>query len=374
MATRPSDTVTIEGDAGAFDAFTSIEITNDLTGPAEASFEIGDDGTWREMEEKIRPGTLYEVRVNGRLRLTGRVQINDVPVDPEGGATVRFVVRTRMSDAQYASASPSIAIVGATLKDLVLRAYAPLGFTSSDFVFKADLARDVMTGRSSRGNDRILNLEPMRFEQAKVNPPESVYEFVERHLLRFHLTHWDAPDGKIVVGAPNDQQQPIYNFRLVKGAAGRQNNVLSAHRSRDISDVPTSITVVTVVGPEVAKTRIASTVRPDVADINPQLFYRPVMMMDTSLWSRDQTFARAMRELLQRSKRIDAWDMTVDGWSFWDGASLVPYGIDTVANVEVDVAGGASGAFLVHRTRLREDPDQGLTAQLTLLRRGLWTL
>ena len=374
MATRPRDTVTIEGDAGAFDAFTSIELTNDLTGPAEASFEIGDDGTWREMEDKIRPGTLYEVRVNGRLRMTGRVQINDVPVDADGGATVRFVVRTRTSDALYASASPSISIVGATLKDIVLRAYAALGFTSSDFVFKTDLARDLMTGRSSRGNDRLLDLEPMRFEQAKVNPPESIYEFVERHLLRFHLTHWDAPDGKIVVGAPNDQQQPLYQFRLLKGAAGRQNNVLTAHRTRDMSELPTSITVVTWTGPEVARERIASTVKPSVSDINPGLFHRPVLMLDTSLWSRDQTVAKAKRELLQRSKRVDGWQMTTDGWSFWDGAALIPYGVDTVADVEIDVAGGPSGAYLLHRTVLREDPDQGMTAQLSLLRRGLWVL
>ncbi len=374
MATRPRDVVTIEGDAGSFDAFTSIEITNDLTGPAEASFELGDDGSWRSMEEKIRPGTLFEVRVNGRLRMTGRVQVNDVPVDADAGATVRFVVRTRMSDALYASASPSISVVGATLKDIVLRAYAPLGFKESDFIFKSDVSRDLMTGRSTRGHDSLLNLDPLRFEQAKVNPPETIYDFVERHLLRFHYTHWDAPDGRIVVGAPNDQQTPLYSFRIVRGASAGQNNLLSAHRTRDISEAPTSITVVTIVGPEIAKTRIASTVRPAVTDVDPQLFHRPVMLMDTSLWSRDQTFAKAMRELLQRSKRLDVWELTTDGWSFWDGASLIPYGIDTVADVDVEVAGGSVGAYLLHRTVLRLDPDSGFTSQLTVLRRGLWVL
>ena len=373
MAGRPRDRVTIEGDAGAFDAFTSIEITNDLTAPAEASFECGDDASWRTMEERIAPGTAYRVLVNGRLRLTGKVYIADVPVDAAGGATVRFVVRTKVADAAYASASPQISILNTTLKDVVLRAYGPLGFLPSDFIFKADLARDLMTGRSTRGGDRPVDLEPLDFKQAKVNPPETIFDFVERHLARFHLSHWDAPDGKIVVGAPNDMQPALYNFRLLRGAAGRQNNVTSAHRTRDMSDAPTTVSVSTVVGPEVARYTIGSTVRSRVEDVA-RSFYRPIILVDANLGRLDATLSRAKRELMHRSKKLEAWDLTTDGWSFWTGQALVPYAPDTVADVEVDVAGGPAGAYLVHRTILRLDPDQGFTAQLSLLRRGLWVL
>ena len=73
-------------------------------------------------------------------------------------------------------------------------------------------------------------------------------------------------------------------------------------------------------------------------------------------------------------KKLDAWEFVVDGWSWWDGSSSTPYGIDTVAQVNVDTAGGAIGPYLVHRTALHLDTDQGFTSTLSLLRRGLWRM
>jgi prophage tail gpP-like protein len=378
VTTRPRDWLSIESNAGRFDRFTCAEITNDICAPAEASFECGDDDTWRTLDERVAPGTQFRVYVNQKLRLTGRVQVNDVVIDSNGGATCRFVIRTRFADAMYASAKANISVLNATIRDIVIRAYEPLGFqwsqnpNESDFVFKADLARDLMTGRTSRGGSPILFLEAMTFEQAKVNPPETIYEFVERHLLRFHLTHWDSPDGKIVVGAPNDQQRALYKFRMRRGPLARTNNILSARWTRDIADTPTSITVYNTVGPLIARYRLAATATPAARDINPQHFYRPVLMPETSAGSRDQLFAKATRELADRSKKVDAWEITTDGWSFWDGQSLIPYGIDTVADIDCDVVGGTSAPYLVHRTQLRLDPDSGFVSTLSLLRQGIW--
>lgn len=375
----PRDVVKIEAvdtEAGTFDAFTSCEVTNDLTAPAQATFECGDDGTWRSMEELIRPGSVYRVTVNDRLRLTGRVEANDIPVDAAGGATVRFVVRTKLADAAYASAKPDIKIDNATLKDIILRAYTPLGYTEKDFVFRGDVARDLMTGRPSKG-DRIggfkalKDLVPLQIEQAKVDPPETVFEFVERHLLRFHMSHWDSPDGKIVVGSPNDGQDPLYSFRLLKGRLGYANNLLTAHRVRDISDAPSRLIVQAKGGKiETGKGGISNVVL--LPDVSPTDFYRQVIIVNKQLQNRDQAIAQSLRELTNRSKKVDAWEVMTDGWSFWDGESLTPYGIDTVADVMVDVAGGAVGPYLVHRTTMKLDPESGFTTSLGLLKRGLW--
>ena len=374
MPQRPVDTIAIEGERGRFDAFTSLEVTNDLTAPAEAAFEVGDDGSYRSLEKIVAPGSKFVVSLNGRTRLTGRVVTNDVPVDAAGGATVRFVVRTKLADAWYASADPKIVVQNATVKDIVLRAYKPLGYTDDDFVFRADVSRDIMTGKSSRRHDKVTDLARLEMQQAKVQPPETIYEFAERHLLRFHLTHWDSPDGRIVVGAPNDFQDPLYTFVCKRGPAGRANNILSAHRIRDISEAPTTISVVGV-------TRLVDDGKYDRVQfavsstfVDPSRFHRPVFIVDQQIANRDQAFARAMRELVHRSKKIDAWEIGVDGWSFWDGQSATPYGIDTVADVNVDVAGGSTGPYLVHRTNIRRDPDNGDVANLTLTGRGLWRL
>jgi|GEM_PF-2142565 len=379
--TRRPDTVEISSvgvnaatvDAIAFDAFTSLEIINDITAPGEAAFEMGDDSTYRDMEDLIKPGSIFQVKVNGRLRLTGRVEADDIPIDPTGGATVRFVVRTKMADAAYASAKPDISVQNTTLKSLILRAYAPLGYKEKDFDFRGDTSRDLMTGKPSRGGSALRDLAPMKLDQAKVDPPETIYEFVERHLLRFHMTHWDSPDGKIVVGSPSDGQDPIYFLRMLRGRKGIENNLLSAHRVRDVSQAPSQLKVVGVGGKwNFAKTANAHTVY--LPEVPAQDFYRPVFILDQSVQNRDQAVARSLRELTNRSKKVDAWDVTVDGWSYWNGTEQVPYGLDTVADVDIDVGGGARGAYLVHRVELRVDPDNGQTTKLTLLKRGLWKL
>lgn len=372
-STRRPDKIEIEAldGGGAFDRFTSLEITNDLLSPASASFEIGDDGTWQSVEDRIKPGSRYEVRVNGRLRLTGRVDSDDVPVDAEAGATVRFVVRTKLADAAYASAKPTLSLVNATLKDVITRAYGPHGFKDNDFLFQADVSRDLMTGKSSRSGDTPADLDAIDLQQAKVNPPETVYEFAERHLNRFHLSHWDAPDGRIVVGVPNDLQDPICSLQLLKGRAGRANNLLTARRVRDFSDAPSELRV-TGLGGKWDFANAAITHRIAV----PQLegFYRPIAIVDESIRTSAQARARAMREVTARVKKIDAWEVATDGWSFWDGTSSTPFGIDTVASVNVDVGGGATGPYLLHRVVCRIDPESGQTVQLSLLRRGLWRI
>jgi prophage tail gpP-like protein len=374
MPKRPNDSLTIEGERGRFDAFTSLEVTNDLTAPAEASFEVGDDASFRSLESVLGLGSRFTVTLNGKTRLTGRVETQDVPVDAQGGATVRFVVRTKLADAWYASADPRISIQHATLKDIVLRAYGPLGYKETDFIFRGDVSRDIMTGKSSRRHDKPVQLERLELQQAKVQPPEAIYEFVERHLLRFRMTHWDAPDGRICVGAPNDFQDPLYAFRCLRGRDGRENNVLSAHRIRDVSEAPTTISVVgmTRLVDDGIFEKVQNGVQSTLVDAS--LFHRPVFIVDPQIANRDQAFARAMRELVHRSKKLDAWEIGIDGWSFWDGQSATPYGIDTVADVKVDVAGGSTGPYLVHRVTVRRDPDNGDVAQLTMLKQGLWRL
>jgi len=373
--TRPTDTVSIQSVGGkVFDRFTSVEITNDLTAPSEASIECGDDGTWEELESYIALGKPFAVSANGRLRLTGRIEAVDAPVDPASGACVRFLIRTKLSDAAFASADPKISIQGATLKQVVLKAYLSLGYTEKDFVFKANLARDLQTGKPSKGaQTKETKLEPLKLEQARVNPPETIFEFVERHLQRFHLSHWDSPDGKIVVGAPNDGQAPLYRFLCKRGASGVDNNVESVRRLRDASDTPSVVGVFS--GYRASDFQTAKIGRSKaVADIVAAHMYRPILFVDSNIQTIAQAEAKVMREVVNRIKKLDAWEVHTDGWSFWDGHTAIPYGVDTVADVDVDVAGGTTGAYLVHRVRSILNAQTGYTSDLTMVRKGLWVL
>lgn len=369
---RLPDTVKVESEAGEFTNFTSLQITNDLMAPSEAGFEVGDDQTWTQLEQIIALGKPFRVFVNDTLHMTGRVELTDAPIDPGGGAVVRFTVRTKMADAMYASADPFVTVQSTSIRDFVLEAYSLLGYTAEDFVFDQDTARDLLTGKLSDGSDTPTDLEPLKVDQAKINPPETIHAAVTRHLMRHGLMHWDSPDGRIVVGAPNDFQDPIYRLRMRIGSEGRENNILTATRTRDASGVPTKV-VIMGSGP---KNWLKAKIRGFAfnADLQEAGFYRPVVLVNEQCKQDDLAQRMAYRMLTDRSKRFDAWVVNVDGLSYWNGSSRLIYGIDTVADVQSDVAGGPAGAYLVHRVVKRVDAAGAQGTELSLLHRGLWAL
>lgn len=377
MTTRPNDTVVIEADTGAgfdflVDRATSFEITNDLLQPAQCLVEIGDDGTWNAATDAMRTGNKFAVSVNGQRRLSGRMIAKRMPLSVDTGATAQLTIRTSMADAAYASCSPSINIRKGTLKDALLQAYEPLGLVESDFIFDADLAVDIMTGKGTGA--RAVSLDDIKEDQAKVSPPESIYAFVERHLNRFHLSHWDAVDGRIVVGAPNDEQAPMYSLRSLTGPAGQFNNVVRAERIEDYEGVPSILGVFGAGGGKsYAKAKVSASETDDA--LTEAGIYRPVLVIDESVKTQGQAESRVAREMSIRSRQRDAWRLELDGLSHWDGQVAIPWGIDTVADVQCDLASGpASGSYLVTRCTLRGDAESGFTTSLDLVAKGIWRL
>lgn len=382
---RPIDTVRVEvAGLGSFENFTSFSITNDLTAPSEAAFEIGDDGTYPELGEYIAMGKTFSVMVNERLTMTGRVEINDIPTDANGGATVRFTVRTKLADALFSSAradagkkrGASGLAKNFTLKDWILQVYASLGYTESDFVFRANVARDLITGKPTRSTrEPLVDPEEIKQEQAMVQPPESIFAAVDRHLRRFGLMHWDSPDGKIVVSAPNDEQEPLYHFRAFRGPEAQQNNVLSLGHGLNYTDVPSGI-VVAGHGARANEGFIAAKVIEQAIDedLVRAGFVRPVTIMAEQVRTSSLAKAAANRELSARSRRKDTFDAQVDGLSHWDGTDLVNYAPDTVAEVMSDTVGGGFGLYYLHRVQLSRDPQSGDRAQLAVLKKGIWKL
>lgn len=374
VGARHRDTVRIESETGgSFEIFNSLSVKNDLVGPSEAAFEVGDDGTWAELESLTGIGNQFKVFINDRLRLTGRVELNDIPIDAASGAVTRFSVRTKLADAMYASANPSVRVKSTSIKEFILYLWAPLGVTESDFQFNADVSRDLMTGVSSDGTKSPVELEKLDTEGAKVRPPETIYQATDRHLQRHGLMLWDAPDGKFVIGAPDDSQRPQYNFRMYGDSRRNQNNVLSATRSKDVSGIPGFIYVAGTGGKnEWTKSKVRGFAeQPLVEDAG---FYRPVLIVNEGVKTDALAQRQATREMTNRSMRLDSWTIKVDGLSYWDGSNRVSYGVDTVAEVHSTVAGGPNGAYLVHSVVMSRNASEGDTTELTLIKRGIWRL
>jgi prophage tail gpP-like protein len=370
---RKPDRVRIEGPRGSFSRFNSINITNDITAPSEASFDVGDDGSWAELADILKHGTRFRVFLNDRLRMTGRVHVRQSPTSTGGGAVIQVTIRTKLSDARFASADPRTRVENTSIGDFIYALYKPLGYERDAFVFAANVERNVMTGVGAKGIVAPADLEPIKQDQAKVNPPETIFDAAARHLKRYGLMHWDTPNGQIYVGRPDDQQQPIYDLRLRRGSAGRGNNLASAQRVQDWSDAPTTVTVF---GTRNGKDLFNAPLRGGAGniDIIDAGFYRPVLIQNESAKNQAQVDSQAKRERSARSKKLDAWECAVDGWSYWDGQKQIPWGTNTTANLSVDTAGGAQGRYYLQKVAVSLTPGGGQTASLSLVAPGTWEI
>lgn len=375
---RPRDEIRIETSAGWFSDFQSVELLTDLLDSSVATFEIGDHGAWPVLESIVAQGQPVSVYVNGFTQLTGRSEVVEVPIDADGGAVVQMVVRTRMADARYASAPPNVSMFNATVKEFLLRLYEPLGYFEQDFQFSAATERNLITGKAKGAKDPV-DLEPLKFEQQRVNPPETYFDCGNRILKRFHMMHWDGADGRIVVGAPDDDQPPTYFFQMKQGGLALWNNVLGCRRITDWSEIASDISVF---GGSGGKDVTKAPIRGTASDIDVLVvaastghFQRTVLLPSEAVKTREWADAQAARELAARRQRKDAWEVEVDGWSFWNGHELVNYAINTTCEIDTDIVKGkAAGKYLISRVARRLDVDRGPTTALTLIAPGIFVI
>lgn len=379
VAVRQRDKVRIEvisSDSiagGNLDNFTSMMIRNDITMPSEASFEVGDDGTWNAMGDIFEPGVVFQIYINDTPRMRGRVEMNDVPLDTTAGAVVRFTIRTKLSDAMFASANQGTRVQGASIEEFVLAVYAPLGYTRADFVFLQGTARNLMTGKDAVTGATPVDLKRIKVDEARVKPPETIYAAVDRHLRRHGFMHWDDPSGRIVVGAPGDDEDPTYTFNMYRGSRSPLNNVLGATRTRDWSGVPSSVNVYGRGGKRgFTRSNVGATANDD--DVTAAQFYRPLHILAEGIRTNELAERAAHRELSNRSRRKDGFSIDVDGFSFWDGQDSTLYAPDTVAMINTDLAGGNAGAYYIHATTLTRDASGGDSCSLEMVKRGIWKL
>lgn len=379
--TRLHDEVRIEvvapnGDNGVFDNFTSFSITNDITAPSEANFELGDDESFDTIGRFTEPGVVYKVYINDRLSLTGRVEFQNVPVNASQGSVIRFTVRTKLSDAKFSSAVV-ISTSNITLKTWLVALYNQLGLGEDDFIFDPAIARDITTGikTDNKGFPQKVDPDTHFIGKAKVRPPETIYDAADRQLRKHGLMHWDAPNGKIVVTAPNDTQDAIYHLVCNRGKGSHLNNVLDINRTQDVSSIPSQIGVYGVAGfgKAFATTKIAGEVHDD--DLIAAGFNRKVIILaGKSIKTTAHAEQAAHRELASRSKSKDTFVINTDGLSWWDGDANIPFGVDTVAEIKSDLAGGLEGSYYVHRVTLSRDASAGDNTQITVLKAGVWNL
>jgi prophage tail gpP-like protein len=353
--------------------WTSCRISSGIATPAEASFELGDESGWDRIKRYCDLGAQFVVMVDDRPRFMGRVEALSATSDARQSATQSFVVRTKLSDAAYASAPQGLRLKGASIKQFVLACYEPLGLAEPHFDFRGDVSRDLMTGKSTRGGRPPKALEPLKEDQAKVNPPETIFSAVDRHLRRHGYLQWDGPDGRIVIAAPDDEQEPAFALCSYRPPYGQINNIKVIERVHDVSQSPTVLGIFGVGGSvSFAKTKISQVLYNQ--DLIDRGFRRNVVILDEALKTPAFAAARAKREYAGRNRALDRLTVTVDGLSYPEGGQWLPWAHDTVVDITAAQMGGAIGAYYVEDVEMTRNPADGDNTRMTLVKQGVWVL
>lgn len=380
MTASPIDRVRVEAVSASgalsefnFEDFTAVSLHTSMMAPNEASFELGDDRAYSRLAELLALGARFRVFINDRLRLTSRVEQLDTALSADRSMTQSFTVRTRLTDAVYSSAPAGVKVRNVSIKQFVLGVYASMGLTERDFDFRGDTSRDLMTGRSTRGGKTPRPIEPLKEEEAKVQPPESCFSAVDRHLRRHGFMHWDGADGRVVVAAPDDSQEPSYVLRLLAGDEGQYNNVLEAQRTQDVSEAPTELGIFGAgAKPGEPRARASAVVRnQSLIDAG---FTRRAAIVDEAMRTVELANRRAARELALRNRGLERIVVTVDGLAYRDGLDPVPWAPDTTADCYFELLGGALGLYYLEDVQSARDADAGDRSRLTLVRKGVWVL
>jgi len=371
---RPKEFVSILARRGECRLYSSVEFITDMHGPATVTLQVGDDGSWRDLSKIFYPGEPCQLYCDGRLLFTGRFETNNVTTTTSTGAIAHLVARTKLADARYTTAKTDVKVTDVSIKQFILAVFAPLGFVESDFVFDATADRNLVTG--VRGSDKApVDLEPMQESKAKIQVGDTIFDAVTKHLKRYHLAMWDGADGKIIVGAPNDSQRPIFTLRGKRGGRS-SNNISGANRTRDWAEVAQRVEVVGKTSNDAAdQTPLKGVaIDDDVTSVFNKTghFGRALSLPLDGPKTQEKAQAQAQRELSSRRKEKDGWSIPLDSWTYWDGRKLIPWALNTTLDIEIDSIGAeASGRYLIHKITRGLDCNAGPTCSLDLAAPGV---
>ena len=252
---------------------------------------------------------------------------------------------------------------------------------SIQVVFDQTACRDILTGRmrgdqASRAQRAGLragsyasgfapeDVKSIQVGEARPNPGETVWDYLERHAKRLGCLLWFSADGRLIIGSPQYDQPPRARLvRRLRSDPSDPNNIVGGEVKRSLGDRYSRVVVYGKSGRDVSKSKIVGTaVDPDW----PADYDKPLVVHDRTITTEEQANRRAQRELAKHKRSAVTMKYDVAGHSSEIGGASYVFAIDTMVEV-LDEVGGISGAFYCIKRTLSRDRQKGTTATLVLV-------
>ncbi len=222
------------------------------------------------------------------------------------------------------------------------------------------------SGARFAGGITPSEIERLRVNDARPHIGEKVWEYLARHAQRLGLMMWMTADGKLVIGAPDYGQEPLYRLiRRHRSDPADPNTIIEGGANESLRNRYSHVTVYGhSSGQDEQRTRVREiTIDPDWPEA--ARFDRPRFVRDNGARTAEAAAARGLRELMAGKAESLRLSYVLDG----HGQSGALFAQGTMAFVDDEPLGIRDNFFVIGRT-FRGDRDSGTTTALELIQRG----
>lgn len=391
-------------------SWTSYSFASNYLTPSDGwSLALSDGDLPDQTRDALRLGARVRLYLQDFPLCEGFIDRIEIGADRSKGTTYSLHGRDRLGAVVDSVADPRVQFkTGTTLAEFLKTLLAPYGWVDEDAHFTMDAAanRDAKTGGgrgtpTSKRKSKTGKLSSFQIYQLKPHNHEGLFRFISRTCERFGFFVRVSADGEqIIVANPDYTQDPKYQlFRSRTGGT----NILSGDVVFDMTDQPSVIIADGFSGGgEFGQGKIkASCVNPyfgvdeqgfnldPIVDLlqhypeaeqvlfvtqpyrrkNPKfpVPLRPMFIHDEESKTQDQLnffLKRTMSELIRKSLTCH---YVVEGHGQEVNGSFVPWDVDTVVQVDDEVAGISERMYVLGRT-LEKSRHGGTTTHLELVR------
>lgn len=323
----------------------SYRIDSDLLSPADDWNMIVSTADGAPLPDFVAEGADVTVMLGEDTLLSGLVDTITEDVEKRG-SYVELYGRDRGSLLLDCSA-PILSLQLATLEQIINKAVQPLGIKKVEYRAKPAAPR----------------------QKVHTEPGQSVWEWLQSACEANQVWPWMAPDGTLVIGAPDYTTAPVAD--LILRRSGQGNNVKRIQRTRSLHH---SYSEITVLGQSAGTGDVGHNTIKGVATDDTVPLYRPRVVVDGNCESSDLAEHRAKKLMADGRMQREQLTVTVEGHrvttSSGSGAPWAP-------GMRVHVLSephGIDAVYYVIRRTFTLSRSVGPGTELHLIPDGSWLL
>jgi prophage tail gpP-like protein len=329
----------------AHEQWESYRIDSDFLTPADDWTMIVSAAAGSNLPDFVYEGATVSLVMGDDVLLTGLVDAIAEDVEKHT-SYIELYGRDRASLLIDCSA-PILSLQMATLEQIITKAVNPLGITKVEYQAKPAAPR----------------------QKVHTEPGQTVWDWLQAACEANQVWPWMAPDGTLVIGAPDYTSAPVADLILRRNGEG--NNVKRLQRVRSLHN---SYSEVTVLGQSSGDGDIGHNALKGQATDDTVPLYRPRLVVDGNCESVELANRRAAKLIADSKMHRDQLVATVEGHRVTTSAGA---GKPWAAGMRVHVLSephGVDAVYFVMRRTFTRSKSGGPGTELHLIPDGSWLL